>query len=225
MIGIARVNKKSTVQHEVGDAITELSLQLVVEEFLNRPADIGRLKSGKLWMVWDVFFRGLDRDALSPQELAEFLAEVRVHHGNEARHHFDERDFRAEAVEDVSELDPDRAAAEHEHGLGHVRGHDRVVGLTLELIPENDPLALAAGDELTVRAEWRGQPLPGLLLHAFRRGAEGPQDTMRTDEAGRAKIRLDTPGTWLISGVHMTGAASSEADWESTWSSLTFVLR
>src|ERR1700687_6087290 len=49
-------------------------------------------------------------------------------------------------------------------------GHDRVLGLTLELIPEANPYTLAAGQELPVRLLYGGQPLAGAKVAA---GAKG----------------------------------------------------
>ena len=47
--------------------------------------------------------------------------------------------------------------------------------------------------------------------------------TARTDAQGRARLRLDRPGVWLVKAVHMIPApAGAGADWESFWASLTF---
>ena len=97
------------------------------------------------------------------------------------------------------------------------------VGLSLEIVPEVDPLALVAGDELSVRVLDQGQPLSNLLLRFFRRDDPRPPQSVRTDGQGRARLRLDAAGEWLVSGVHMIEApAESGADWFSTWTSLTF---
>jgi uncharacterized GH25 family protein len=102
-------------------------------------------------------------------------------------------------------------------------GYDRVLGLTLELVPEKDPGALAAGSELPVRLLYRGKPLPGALVTAFSRDQPDAKVTARTDAAGLARLRLDRPGTWLVKAVHMIPApADAGADWESFWASFTF---
>ena len=46
-------------------------------------------------------------------------------------------------------------------------GAERVLGLTLELIPEKDPTQLAAGAELPLRLLYLGKPLAGALLTAM----------------------------------------------------------
>jgi uncharacterized GH25 family protein len=106
-------------------------------------------------------------------------------------------------------------------------GFDRVLGLTLELIPEKDPAALAPGAELPVRLLYRGKPLAGALVAALPRDQPREQPdakvTARTDAAGRARLRLERPGVWLVKAVHMVPApADAQADWESFWASLTF---
>ncbi len=102
-------------------------------------------------------------------------------------------------------------------------GYDRVLGLTLELVPEKDPTALTTGAELPVRLLYLGKPLPGVLVAAFTRDQPDARVTARTDAAGRVRLRLDHPGVWLVKAVHMIPApADAGADWESFWASLTF---
>ncbi|MBV8202471.1 MAG: DUF4198 domain-containing protein [Acidobacteria bacterium] len=104
-------------------------------------------------------------------------------------------------------------------------GHDRVLGLTLELIPEQNPYTLAAGQELPVRLLYRGQPLAGAKVAAVPKDQPGRQVAARTDAQGRVRLRLGSPGVWLIKAVHMIAAPpGSGADWESFWASLTFAL-
>ena len=48
----------------------------------------------------------------------------------------------------------------------------------------------------------------------------------RTDDDGRVRLRLDSPGMWLIKAVHVIPApAGMNAEWESFWASLTFEMR
>jgi len=102
-------------------------------------------------------------------------------------------------------------------------GFDRALGLSLELIPEKDPTGLAAGAELPVRLLYRGKPLAGVLVTALPQAKPDTKVTARTDAAGRARLRLNQPGEWLVKAVHMIPApAGAGADWESFWASLTF---
>jgi hypothetical protein len=105
-------------------------------------------------------------------------------------------------------------------------GHDRVLGLTLELVPEADPHALAPGAELPLRLLYEGRPLAGALVVAMRRGDPAARVSARTGAAGRVALALAAPDFWLVKAVHMVPApAGVDAEWESLWASLTFDTR
>jgi uncharacterized GH25 family protein len=105
-------------------------------------------------------------------------------------------------------------------------GYDRVLGMTLELVPEADPQG-TAGARLPVRLLHEGRPLEGALVVAMRRssdaGGEGEiVSRSRTDADGRIVVPL-TSGIWLLKAVHMGRAkAGSAAEWDSVWTALTF---
>lgn len=106
---------------------------------------------------------------------------------------------------------------------GSAQGHDRVLGLPLELVPEASPAALPAGGELPVLLLYRGEPLAGALVVAMRKDQPTQKVSARTGKDGRVRLRLDRPGDWLVKAVHMVPAPQeSGADWESFWASLTF---
>lgn len=113
-------------------------------------------------------------------------------------------------------------------------GHDRVLGLPLEIVPENDPAELAgtsgAARKLRVKVLWRGAPLANALVGALTldRAHSDAGDTLfaRTDAEGRAVLELPEGRRWLVAAVHMQRAGENEkqADWESLWASLTFEI-
>lgn len=106
-------------------------------------------------------------------------------------------------------------------GGGARDGHDRVLGLTLELVPERHPASLPADGRMPVRLLYQGKPLEGALVTALSQ-ANKPSRQARTDRDGRVVFPLES-GVWMIKAVHMVPApAGSNADWESVWSSLTF---
>jgi hypothetical protein len=104
-------------------------------------------------------------------------------------------------------------------------GYDRAIGLPLEIIPEADPFA-ADLRQLPVRLLFDGRPVEGALVVAMRQatssGAKGEVlSSARTNGDGRALLRI-APGVLLVKAVRMERAPSgSEADWSSTWTSLT----
>lgn len=107
-------------------------------------------------------------------------------------------------------------------------------GLPLELIPLAAP---GVDDVLSLRVMWRGKPLPEALVKAWRAtlAEDGsPSDPAhrdsvavawqgQSDAKGMVRIPLAIPGEWMVSVVHMEACSEkAEADWESTWASLTF---
>ena len=109
------------------------------------------------------------------------------------------------------------------------------LGLPLELVPASPPGAAA---ELELHVLLQGKPLAGALVKAWRRplGASGEpvpvaeRDSVsavwkgRSDARGEVRIPSRESGEWLVSVVAMGPSREPrEADWESTWASLTFV--
>jgi hypothetical protein len=102
-------------------------------------------------------------------------------------------------------------------------GWDRPAGLSLELMPARDPSTLAPGDVLTVRLLDEGRPLTGARVSAMPAADPNARVQATTSDDGRAELRLDRAGLWLVKSVHMRRAATrDDVDWESRWASLTF---
>ena len=108
------------------------------------------------------------------------------------------------------------------------------VGMPLEIVPLELP---GANPALHVRVLWNGKPLASALVKTWRAplaagGATtsaGVRDSLamawqaRTDARGELAVPCVAPGEWLVSTVTMEPShAPAEADWESTWASLTF---
>lgn len=111
-------------------------------------------------------------------------------------------------------------------GGGAASGHDTVLGLTLELVPDTHPSALPADGRMAFRLLYEGRPLEGALVVAIPQSGPGAaraaRPQARTPQDGRVTLPL-APGAWTIKAVHMVPAAEgSGADWESIWTSLTF---
>jgi uncharacterized GH25 family protein len=102
---------------------------------------------------------------------------------------------------------------------------DIALHFTLELVAEENPYRLPAGSVLPVRLFYRDEPLQGALVVARNHADPTTALASRTDGDGRAVLRLNRGGLWLIKAVHMIPAPpGSGADWESFWASLTFEL-
>ncbi|WP_460582361.1 DUF4198 domain-containing protein [Hymenobacter arcticus] len=111
----------------------------------------------------------------------------------------------------------------------------RVLGLPLELVPEQNPYRLRPGAALTVRVLAQGQPVPGALVQVWQaeiRSSAQPSAapivshfTTHTNAQGRVLLRLPGAGPYLLATVRMEAAPpqlANRADWLSTWASLTF---
>ncbi|RZK28423.1 MAG: DUF4198 domain-containing protein [Hymenobacter sp.] len=108
----------------------------------------------------------------------------------------------------------------------------RVLGLPLELVPEQNPYRLRPGASLTVRVLRAGKPVTGALVHVWEANAAtpGPGNTpahfaSRTNNNGRVLLRLAGSGPYLLAASFMERAPAalfSRADWLSTWATLTF---
>jgi len=162
-----------------------------------------------------------NRDAVSlkPDKFESYL----VDEGLEAI--IAERARRGESAIDSREEYSRCAKALLRAGGGPGAGYDRVLGFTLELIPERDPYALTPHEGLPVRLLYEGSPLAGALVVAFRR--ERPEEALRarTNGDGRVVLALNSPGVWLVKAVHMIRVPGrGDIDWESFWASLTFEL-
>lgn len=110
----------------------------------------------------------------------------------------------------------------------------RPVGLPLEIVPQVPP---GADPQLPLRILWGGHPLAGALVKTWRaplgdggkptdgatRDSVGLAWQGRSDSRGQLIVPVAAPGEWIVSVVHMVPCReTSEADWESTWASLTF---
>jgi uncharacterized GH25 family protein len=95
-----------------------------------------------------------------------------------------------------------------------------VVGLPLEIVPENDPYRLQAGESLPVRVLLRGAPVANLEIKATSAGGK-TEVVGKTDSSGRLDVPV-SPGRWRLHTIHME--RGSDVDWESVWTTLTFEI-
>lgn len=111
--------------------------------------------------------------------------------------------------------------------LDTARTWSRPTGLPLELVPEQNPYTLKAGASLTVRVLAEGQPQAGQLVQMWQRSPGQPVriSKLYSNQNGRVLFRLTGAGQYLVSTVRMVPATLPEADWQSTWASLTFGFR
>jgi hypothetical protein len=92
-------------------------------------------------------------------------------------------------------------------------------GFVLEIVPERDPTALHAGDELPVRVLRGGAPFAGFVV-AFVSAGETREHVAVTDAAGRASTVLDAHGAWLVRGTDLRRATPAGLEWESDFTTM-----
>jgi hypothetical protein len=107
--------------------------------------------------------------------------------------------------------------------VGAGGGEDKLTGMPFELVAEQNPYRLPAGEALPVRVYYNGKPIAGIQIRAFSRTDPDARQEVRTDSQGRARIDVSKPGPWLLNAVHMIDAtARDKAHWVSLWASMTF---
>ena len=110
-------------------------------------------------------------------------------------------------------------------GVGDAKGVDRLAGMTLEIVAEQNPYLLQRGAKMRVRLYYLGKPLADTQITAIARADSTQRVNARTDSDGYAMVRLTHSGPWLLSAVHMIEPNTSEkADWKTYWASLTFAV-
>ena len=95
------------------------------------------------------------------------------------------------------------------------------VGSALELVPERDPTALRAGDELVVRLLRNGAPAAGVTVGLLRAGEAKSVDRATGDD-GRVTFTVDAAGWYLLRSTDLRPASGPDLDWESDFATLTF---
>lgn len=100
-----------------------------------------------------------------------------------------------------------------------------VLGHTIEVVPEVDPVSLSKGGVLPVRVLFRGKPLPNAQVqNAWATAANGAHAIVgRTDADGRISVPIHAEGKWRLHVIHMEASKDSAVgDWQSFWASFTF---
>ncbi|HEY1725749.1 MAG TPA: DUF4198 domain-containing protein [Steroidobacteraceae bacterium] len=100
----------------------------------------------------------------------------------------------------------------------------RPLGLPLEIVPDIDPYTEPRPKELPVHVFYRGRPISGALVKLTDLEHDAnPIETILTDEKGQAVFYVPPGGKWLLNVIWTQIApASSDADFETTFSSLSF---
>ena len=97
-----------------------------------------------------------------------------------------------------------------------------VLGYPAEIVPLENPYALASGASLRVHCLVGGRAVANQTVLW---GGPGAERSTRTDSLGVAQVTLDAAGKWYVKFVNMVRANRSGLDYESKWATLTFEIR
>lgn len=110
-------------------------------------------------------------------------------------------------------------------GDGSEQDRDRALGLTFEIVAEQNPYRSSPGRDLPFLLTYEGKPRSNALVIALNQRDPSQRLSARSDTRGRVVFKLPIGGVWLVKAVHMIPAETgSNADWESFWASMTFEL-
>ncbi len=99
----------------------------------------------------------------------------------------------------------------------------RALGLTLEIVPLRNPYSLGADHILPVQILFEGRALPGALVKLTSLEFDAkPLRIARSDAKGRASFEVPPVGSWLVNVIWTKPIVSQNADFLTTFSSLTF---
>ena len=107
------------------------------------------------------------------------------------------------------------------------------LGYPIEIILDQNPYELRFGDNVSFQVLYKGAPAANQLVRASYEGFHGHDASgghinsynVRTDEDGRASFLLANKALWYISLIHMEEIDDPEADYESNWATLTFMVK
>lgn len=176
------------------------------------------------------FFRVLESEgtqwvglATKPRTLAQRAAEFNEYLAHDGLPHvLDARKARGTLERDEVEQYSKYAKAIVQVGQQVDDRAPQALGLSLEIVPEKNPLLLREGEDCAVRVIFEGKPLDGFLLQAgWENMGETKKIEARTDHEGRAKLRLPSRGASYLRGIHMTEVEGKPYRYESFWTSLT----
>lgn len=101
------------------------------------------------------------------------------------------------------------------------------LGYPVEIIPQQNPYSLKAGQTLTVLCTLDGEPLKNQFVIAGWESRDGKLRTLtaRTDRRGIANFVLKEAGNWYVKLIQMTRLSDPTLNYESKWATLTFAIK
>lgn len=138
-----------------------------------------------------------------------------------------ERKKNNELMKDVHERYSKHVKAIFQVGDVRTDTFKTALGYPVEIIPQQNPYGLKAGQTLGVLCVKDGQPLVNQFVMVGRelKGQEVPSPGVRTDAKGIARIPLKGSGKWYVKFIQMTPLGEPQVNYESKWATLTFEVK
>ncbi len=102
-----------------------------------------------------------------------------------------------------------------------------VLGYAVEMIPQQNPYKLKKGDSIEILCLQDGKPLVGqTIMTGFESGGKlAAEKSVRSDDKGMIKIKLDGAGKWYAKFINMVKVNDPKLNYESKWATLTFEIK
>ncbi len=128
---------------------------------------------------------------------------------------------------DVRELYSKHVRAVFQVGGARSDAYRMPLGYAVEIIPQQNPYNLRAGQTLELLCTLEGRPIFNQFVLAGRetRGRMSREISARTDANGIARFKVDRAGKWYVKMIHMTPMTGGDISYESKWATLTFEIR
>jgi uncharacterized GH25 family protein len=100
----------------------------------------------------------------------------------------------------------------------------KATGLQLDIIPKENPYAMAKDGDFKVMVLYKNKPLTNSRIKVWHRlNDKVSTRNLQTDEEGEAKFFMTTAGEWMISCTRTELLANNpKADWQSYFGTLTW---
>lgn len=105
--------------------------------------------------------------------------------------------------------------------------YKRALNYPVEIIPQQNPYSLKAGQTIAVLCTLDGKPIANQFVIAGWESRDGKLHTLdaRTDAGGFARFKLAGAGKWYMKMIHMTTLSDPNLNYESKWATLTFEIK
>lgn len=102
-----------------------------------------------------------------------------------------------------------------------------VLGYAVEMIPQANPYKLKKGSTIEILCLKDGKPLVGQTVLTGREsgGKLAAEKSVRSDDKGIIKIKLDQAGKWYAKFINMVKIDDPKLNYESLWATLTFEIK